>query len=56
MKQAKSEFMTVMLTLQEIALKVLYKEGRMTPHITEAQARINFTRGTYVSGLAEIMQ
>lgn len=54
MKQAKSEFMTIMLTLQKIALKVLYKEGRMTFHITEAQARINFIRRAYVPGLAEI--
>lgn len=55
MRQAKSEFVTIMMTLQEMGLKVLYKEGRMTLHITEAQARINFIRGTYVPGLAETM-
>lgn len=55
MRQAKSEFVTIVLTLQEMGLKVLYKEGRMTLHITEAQARINFIRGTYVPGLAETL-
>lgn len=55
MRQAKCEFVTIMLTLQEIGFKVLYKKGRMTLHITEAQTRINFIRGTYVPGLAETM-